>query len=41
LCYAESIVEILNAQGEQGWILVQVTVREQNTFCLTEDYPTN
>jgi hypothetical protein len=28
-----AIVEILNAQGEQGWILVQVVMREQDMIC--------
>jgi hypothetical protein len=27
------MVEILNAQGEQGWILVQVALREQDMIC--------
>jgi hypothetical protein len=31
--YTAAIVEILNAQGEQGWILVQVTLREQDMIC--------
>jgi hypothetical protein len=31
--YIASIVEILNAQGEQGWILVQVALREQDMIC--------
>lgn len=32
--YTTAIVEILNAQGEQGWILVQVALREQDMICL-------
>ena len=28
-----AMVEILNAQGEQGWILVQVALREQDMIC--------
>jgi hypothetical protein len=31
--YTAAIVEILNAQGEQGWILVQVALREQDMIC--------
>jgi hypothetical protein len=31
--YLTAIVEILNAQGEQGWILVQVALREQDMIC--------
>ncbi len=31
--YLAAIVEILNAQGEQGWILVQVVPREQDMIC--------
>jgi hypothetical protein len=31
--YLAAIVEILNAQGEQGWILVQVALREQDMIC--------
>ncbi|MGQ9600749.1 MAG: hypothetical protein ACUVWZ_15200 [Anaerolineae bacterium] len=31
--YLESIVEILNVQGKQGWILVQVVLREQDMIC--------
>lgn len=31
--YLTAIVEILNAQGEQGWILVQVVLREQDMIC--------
>ena len=31
--YTTAIVEILNAQGEQGWILVQVAPREQDMIC--------
>ena len=31
--YLAAMVEILNAQGEQGWILVQVALREQDMIC--------
>jgi hypothetical protein len=31
--YLAAIVEILNEQGEQGWILVQVALREQDMIC--------
>ena len=31
--YVGAIVEILNARGEQGWILVQVVPREQDMIC--------
>jgi len=31
--YTAAIIEILNAQGEQGWILVQVALREQDMIC--------
>ena len=31
--YTAAIVEILNGQGEQGWILVQVALREQDMIC--------
>ena len=31
--YTAAIVEILNQQGEQGWILVQVALREQDMIC--------
>ena len=31
--YVTAIVEILNEQGEQGWILVQVVLREQDMIC--------
>jgi hypothetical protein len=31
--YLAVIVEILNARGEQGWILVQVALREQDMIC--------
>ena len=31
--YLEAIVENLNAQGEQGWVLVQVALREQDMIC--------
>jgi hypothetical protein len=31
--YVAAIVEILNAQGEQGWALVQVVPREQDMIC--------
>ena len=31
--YTAAIVEILNAQGEQGWVLVQVALREQDMIC--------
>ncbi|MCR4407657.1 MAG: hypothetical protein NUW24_12190 [Anaerolineae bacterium] len=31
--YLESIIEILNTQGEQGWILVQTVLREQDMIC--------
>ena len=31
--YTAAIVEILNAQGEQGWALVQVALREQDMIC--------
>ena len=31
--YTAAIVEILNTQGEQGWILVQVALREQDMIC--------
>ena len=31
--YMAAIVEILNVRGEQGWILVQVTPREQDMIC--------
>jgi len=31
--YLAVIVEILNAQGEQGWILVQTVLREQDMIC--------
>jgi hypothetical protein len=31
--YTTAIVEILNAQGKQGWILVQVALREQDMIC--------
>jgi len=31
--YLAAIVEILNARGEQGWILVQVALREQDMIC--------
>jgi hypothetical protein len=31
--YTAAIVEILNVQGEQGWILVQVALREQDIIC--------
>ena len=31
--YIAAIVEILNAQGEQGRILVQVALREQDMIC--------
>jgi len=31
--YVAAIVEILNAQGEQGWILVQVLPRQQDMIC--------
>ena len=31
--YTAAIVEILNEQGEQGWILVQVALREQDMIC--------
>ena len=30
---AVAIVEILNAQGEQGWVLVQVALRERDMIC--------
>ena len=31
--YIQAMVEILNAQGKQGWILVQVVPREQDMIC--------
>jgi hypothetical protein len=31
--YMAAMVEILNTQGEQGWILVQVALREQDMIC--------
>ena len=31
--YMTAIVEILNAQGEQGWGLVQIVLREQDMIC--------
>jgi hypothetical protein len=31
--YLAAIVDILNAQGEQGWVLVQVVLREQDMIC--------
>jgi hypothetical protein len=31
--YLAAIVEILDAQGEQGWILVQIALREQDMIC--------
>jgi hypothetical protein len=31
--YVAAIVETLNAQGEQGWILVQVVPRAQDMIC--------
>ena len=31
--YLAAMVEILNARGEQGWILVQVALREQDMIC--------
>ncbi|MDY6874793.1 MAG: hypothetical protein SWK90_01115 [Chloroflexota bacterium] len=31
--YVGAIVEIFNARGEQGWILVQVVPREQDMIC--------
>ena len=31
--YTAAIIDILNAQGEQGWILVQVALREQDMIC--------
>jgi len=31
--YLAAIIEILSAQGEQGWILVQVALREQDMIC--------
>jgi len=31
--YTAAIIEILNTQGEQGWILVQVALREQDMIC--------
>jgi hypothetical protein len=31
--YLAAIVGILNAQGEQGWALVQVALREQDMIC--------
>ena len=31
--YLAAIAEVLDAQGEQGWILVQVVLREQDMIC--------
>jgi len=31
--YIAAIVEILNAQGAEGWALVQVVPREQDMIC--------
>ena len=31
--YVGAIAEILNARGEQGWILVQIVPREQDMIC--------
>lgn len=31
--YTAAIVEIFDARGEQGWILVQVALREQDMIC--------
>jgi len=31
--YMKAIIEILNAQGEQGWGLVQIVLREQELIC--------
>lgn len=31
--YMTAIVEILNAQGEQGWALIQIVLREQDMIC--------
>jgi hypothetical protein len=31
--YLVAIVGILNAQGEQGWALVQVALRERDMIC--------
>jgi hypothetical protein len=31
--YTAAVIEILNAQGEQGWILIQVALREQDMIC--------
>jgi hypothetical protein len=31
--YLTAMVEILNEKGEQGWILVQVALREQDMIC--------
>ena len=31
--YTAAIIKILNAQGEKGWILVQIALREQDMIC--------
>ncbi|MBT9148753.1 MAG: hypothetical protein AAGB97_01760 [Dehalococcoidia bacterium] len=31
--YMTAIVEILNAQGEQGWVLAQIVLRQQDMIC--------
>ena len=31
--YVAAIVEILNAQGKQGWVLVQVLPRQKDMIC--------
>jgi len=31
--YVEAIIGVLNKRGQEGWILVQVTLRERDMIC--------